>query len=176
MEALPSGVDSDQLNDGAMEEDELQVDRSLRGDFGEDDDFLNISGERSHDLEPTPKRKKPADNPVPQLIDNKRKNLEKQLSAAQRDVQEAKDESQSRREIAQAVKESNAGSIEALKSMTESMSQISQAFCKSFEALAHALQPQALKFSPQHQLLVIMSNVSFICTIVYSLVHIIIQI
>ena len=56
------------------------------------------------------KRRSNAPNSVLALIDNKRKHIERQLSAAQRDkmfIQESKDEKDFRRQLSQSVKESN---------------------------------------------------------------------
>ena len=50
--------------------------------------------------------KRASSNPVPKLIDNKRKHLERQLSASQRDqllINESKEDSQFKKDIAEAI-------------------------------------------------------------------------
>ena len=59
---------------------------------------------------PGPIKRKAYYNPVPKLIDNKRKHMERQLSAAQRDeilMNESKEDAQFKRDIAEAIRQFN---------------------------------------------------------------------
>ena len=63
-------------------------------------------------------------NQIPKLIDEKRKKMERQLSAAQRDklfLQDEKEEKEFRREMCKSIKESNSVFAELLKAMSPSM-------------------------------------------------------
>eukprot|EP00794_Sanderia_malayensis_P002149 gene2149-2445_t len=56
------------------------------------------------------RKRKVMENPAPKLIDNKRRHMERQLSAAQRDqlhLNEAKEDSQFKRDIAKGMRQSN---------------------------------------------------------------------
>ena len=89
------------------------------------------------------KRKAPcAADVVPHLIDNKRKFLEKKLSAAQRDkllMEEAKQEMESRIAIADAMREASAKFNEAIDSISSSMNAMTSTIGKSIEILSHAM-------------------------------------
>ena len=73
---------------------------------------LSLTDEDCEDQNGLPsigKRKK-AENPVPKLIDNKRKHLERQLNASQRDqilINESKEDSEYKKNIAEAIRQSN---------------------------------------------------------------------
>eukprot|EP00794_Sanderia_malayensis_P013119 gene13119-14467_t len=96
---------------------------NVAGGGQQDNIFSNKS---SSDLEePTPKRIK--SSCVPQLVDDKRKHLEKRLSAAQRDnllVKEAKDDAQFKKDLCQAIRESTASFSESIKEISNSMTGI----------------------------------------------------
>jgi hypothetical protein len=81
-------------------------------------------------------QKRPASNPVPHLIDNKRKHMEWQLSAAQRDkllMQESKEEKEFRKDLSNSLKESNNIFAESMKAMSTSMMAFASSLQKSFE-------------------------------------------
>ena len=80
--------------------------------------------------------RKRASNMVPALIDNKRKHMERQLSAAQRDkilLQESKDEREFRKELTKSLKESSAMFAESMKAMSSSMAALASSIQKSFD-------------------------------------------
>ena len=82
---------------------------------------------------------------VPELIDNKRKHLERNLSAAQRDqllMKEAKEDTQFRRDLAEAMRQSTASFSECIKDVSKSMSDLGAGVCRSIEMLSHALMQQ----------------------------------
>ena len=87
-------------------------------------------------------KKKVSSNPVPILIDNKRKHLERQLSASQRDqllINESKEDSQFKRDIAEAIRQSNETFSQAMQQMSMSMLQVAQGFTHSIDVLARAM-------------------------------------
>ena len=94
----------------------------------------------------TRKRQKPEDG-IPKLVDNKRRFLERNLSAAQRDkllVEESKQEMQCRRDLVEAMKTSNDAFSEALKGISNTMQQLGAGICQSVQVLSQALvQPHA---------------------------------
>ena len=83
-------------------------------------------------------------------IDNKRKHLERQLSASQRDqllINESKEDSQFKKDIAEAIRQSNETFAQSMQQMSMSMLQVAQGFTQSIEVLARAMvnkpsQPQ----------------------------------
>ena len=82
---------------------------------------------------------------VPKLIDNKRKHLEKTLSAAQRDQlmkNEMKGDAEFRQDLSQPIKESNATFSDSLKQISQSMADLSKGLCTSMELLSRALSSQ----------------------------------
>lgn len=94
------------------------------------DEELTLENERSDigsGLVPNesivPNGKRPL-NQVPKLIDDKRKKMERQLSAAQRDrlfLQDEKEEKEFRRYLCRSIQESNAVFAESLKAISSSM-------------------------------------------------------
>ncbi|KAJ7386716.1 hypothetical protein OS493_006728 [Desmophyllum pertusum] len=87
-------------------------------------------------------KKRIAPNPVPKLIDNKRKHLERQLSASQRDrllMNESKEDSQFKKDIAEAIRQSNETFAQSMQQMSMSMQQVAQGFTQSFQFLARAM-------------------------------------
>ena len=85
-------------------------------------------------------RKRLASYPVPILIDNKRKHMERQLSAAQRDkllMQESKEEKEFRKDLSNSLKESNNIFAESMKAMSTSMMALASSMQKSFEHIVH---------------------------------------
>ena len=79
---------------------------------------------------------------VPKLIDNKRKHLEKSLSAAQRDqllTKEMKSDAEFRQDLAQAMRESNECFSDFVKEIRKSMSDLSKSLCSSMELFSRYL-------------------------------------
>ena len=83
-------------------------------------------------------------SPFVQFIDNKRKHLERQLSAAKRDqilIDEAREDNKSRKELADTLLQSNQVFAQSMQAVSSSMMTLT----RSFELLSHALmapQPQ----------------------------------
>lgn len=76
---------------------------------------------------------------VPKLIDNKRKQLERRLSAAKRDalfIEESKNDKVFRKELTNAIKESTASMAQTLQGISQSMVHVSTALGKSMELMA----------------------------------------
>ena len=85
-------------------------------------------------------KRKNNDNTVPKLIDEKRRHLEKGLSARQRDqlwLSEAKEDNLLRNEMCDALKESNKMFAEAMATMSASFVQVADSMRKSMEQLAN---------------------------------------
>ena len=73
---------------------------------------------------------------VPRLIDNKRKHLERNLSAAQRDqlfMKEMKNDAEFRKDLLQIVRESNDCFSNSVKEISKSMSDLSKGLCASVD-------------------------------------------
>ena len=86
--------------------------------------------------------KRPAQNAVPKLIDNKRKHLEKTLSAAQRDqilLQEAREDKETRRDLASSMRESSQSFTASMQNISGSLSQLANGITRSIEMLSHAI-------------------------------------
>ena len=105
----------------------------------------------------TPRVNKRNGSAIPKLIDSKRKHLEKNLSASQRDqlfMKEMKNESEFRHEMADAMRESNKSFSESIKEISKSMTELSKGFCNSMEMLSRTIcnlqQPPQGQF-PLHQ-------------------------
>ncbi len=84
-------------------------------------------------------------NCVPQLIDNKRKHLERNLSAAQRDqllVKEAKEDSKFKRDLADVMRESSNKFAESVKAIGQSMTDLGTGISRSIEMLSSAMMMQ----------------------------------
>ena len=88
---------------------------------------------------------------VPRLIDNKRKHLERNLSAAQRDqlcMKEMKNDVEFRKDL-QIVRESNNCFSNSVKEISTSMSDLSKGLCASVELLSRAIASQLQPQFPQ---------------------------
>ena len=81
----------------------------------------------------------PASSSVPKLIDNKRKQLERRLSAAKRDalfIEESKNDKVFRKELTNAIKESTTSMAQALQGISQSMVPVSTVLGKGMELMA----------------------------------------
>lgn len=92
---------------------------------------------------------------MPELIGNKRKHLERQLRASQRDeilLSESKEDSQFKKDIAEAIQQSNMTFAQSMQQMSISMLQIAQGFTYSFEILVRAMvnNPDQLLYQCAH--------------------------
>ena len=75
----------------------------------------------------------PTSSSVPKLIDNKRKQLERRLSAAKRDalfIEESKNDKVFRKELTSAIKESTTSMAQALQGISQSMVHVSTVLVK----------------------------------------------
>ena len=78
---------------------------------------------------------------VPQLIDNKRKSLEKRLSAAQRDqklIEAAKEDTAMRKDMLECFKDSSATTARAMENMSATLKEMSQGTTQAMVLLANA--------------------------------------
>ena len=94
---------------------------------------------------------------VPNLIDDKTKKMERQLSAAQRDklfMQEGKEEKEFRREMAKAFRESNTIFAESIKAISSSMTALASSMQRSVDMSANQSRQRATLPQPA-----VMSNV-----------------
>ena len=90
-------------------------------------------------------KRKGTENPVPKLIDSKRKHMERQLSAAQRDqilINESKEEAQFKKDIAEAIRQSNQTFGQCMQQMSMSILQVAQGLTRSVELMSHAMVRQ----------------------------------
>ena len=164
-EALPFGVQSDDFNHNEMEggrtfsrqnsNDDIQVtDDNIIVDEHESSNFSsgsidmesNIVVERDNiltnndnsansSMQNSERKRKSV---VPQLIDNKRRHLEKNLSSAQRDkllLAESREDSEIRKDLAAAMRDSTASFTSAMENIGRSMNSM----CQSIEMLSRAL-------------------------------------
>ena len=86
-----------------------------------------------------------ATDPIPRLIDNKRKHMERQLSAAQRDqllLKESKEDSQFKKDMADAIIQSDQTFANAMQQMSQSISQVAQGMTQSMQAMSQAFLQQ----------------------------------
>eukprot|EP00112_Aurelia_sp_Birch-Aquarium-sp1_P002610 Seg129.7 transcript_id=Seg129.7/GoldUCD/mRNA.D3Y31 product="hypothetical protein" protein_id=Seg129.7/GoldUCD/D3Y31 len=128
----------DNTYEGSNEEGEIQ------GTFNVSEDSPNSS------VIDTSARKRPVPHSMaPVLIDNKRKHMERQLSAGQRDkllMEEGKEERKFRKELSKSIQESNALFADSLKAMSSSMVALASSMQKSVDFMA-----QSMAFSQQQQ-------------------------
>ena len=92
----------------------------------------------------TSQKRKP-ENIIPKLIDNKRKHMERQLSAAKRDellLKESKEDSQFKKDMAAAIRESNRTFENSMQHMSSSIAQVGQSLTQSMEIMARAFMQQ----------------------------------
>lgn len=106
------------------------------------DDFLSTEESELLDDQDSRTRK----SVIPRLVDNKRKHLEKTLSAAQRDkmlLDKAKEDALFRKDIAKAMKESNKTFSESVEKLSASITAMSDGISRSMERIAQAMCSQA---------------------------------
>ena len=86
------------------------------------------------------------------LVDDKRKHLERRLSAAQRDallMNEAKEDRAERKEFREMLKASNESFVTALNNMSESMGAIGECIARTTTSYQHASSQPAYYNLPQ---------------------------
>ena len=84
----------------------------------------------------------PKKSEVPKLVDNKRKHLERNLSVAQRDrmlFNEAKEDAQFRKDLVEAMRESNIAFNASIENIGNSILQLSQSMSRSMEMFSQAM-------------------------------------
>ncbi|CAB4002587.1 Hypothetical predicted protein [Paramuricea clavata] len=95
-------------------------------------------------------QKRKISNQIPHLIDNKRKHLEKALSAAQRDkllLNEAKEDSTFRKNLAEATRQSTESFAIALKDVSTSIMNVGNGISRSMEMMSQAIMAQVMSNS-----------------------------
>ena len=156
-EPLPYGVNVDSF---ALSEDipggestTLQGTASTSGfakeNFSEESNQDEDDEDELNEIAPNRKRKQSC---IPKLIDNKRKHLEKSLSAAQRDqllIREAKEDAQFRRDLADAMRQSTESFAQSVKDVSKAMTDLGAGVCRSIEMLSRAMQQPGV--SPVNQ-------------------------
>ena len=117
-----------------------------------DHDNENLSETDSEpDKTPSSIQKRKAPDQVPKLIDNKRKHLEKSLSAAQRDkilLDEASEDTKFRKDLSQCMSRSNESFTNAMDGVSSTMVQLGRSICQSVEMLSKAMIAQLQQFQP----------------------------
>ena len=91
------------------------------------------------------------ENPVPKLIDNKRRHMERQLSASQRDqilMNEAKEDTQFKRDIAEAIRHSNETFAASMEQISQSILQVAQGLTRSVEVMGQAMMSSTVGHNP----------------------------
>ena len=153
-EPLSFGVQSAKTTESQIEAELLDYDEQsfLEDETTQDSSLLDVDDDDENNPVTGCSNRKRTLNMVPVLIDNKRKHMERQLSAAQRDkilLQESKDEKEFRGELSKSLKESNALFAESMKAMSGSMAALASAMQKSFE---HSARSSYVPSAPQvHQ-------------------------
>ena len=155
--------DSEKRNEEAVELSEIFSNNNAIESSAEDSDDLlitpnkrkrsSVSTENNENEEQSTSNKR-KESCIPQLIDNKRKNLERNLSAAQRDqllVKEARDDSRFRKDMAEAMRESTKSFTESIQSVSKSMSDLGNGISRSIEMLAQAMLMQTQQPINQNQ-------------------------
>ncbi|XP_046843506.1 uncharacterized protein LOC124437579 [Xenia sp. Carnegie-2017] len=128
-EPLKCGTFTEEVNaTNAKEQDDVIFPTSLSPSESLNDENNDVSLDDCLDLD-SGTRKRKAMAMVPRLIDNKRKHLERQLSAAQRDqllLKEAKEDAQFRKDMTDAIKQSDVTFATAMQQMSQSIAQVAQ--------------------------------------------------
>ena len=130
-EPLSCGTCTDEVNSLDKEQSVLSSD-----DKDDSDDLTGIGDNENIS------RKRKVVNPTPKLIDNKRKHMERQLSSAQRDqllMNEAKEDSKFKRDMAEAMRQSNETFATSMQQMSTSIVQVAQSLSQSVELMSRAL-------------------------------------
>lgn len=150
-EPINTGVDTDTFNClNESGESEFIVENEILGD----DLSVDLSDCATASTSDTNKRK--AEDACVKLIDNKRKHMERNLSAAQRDqilLKESRDEMNFKKEMTEVMKESSRNTSNAITQMTTAIENIGTGLARSIEMLAtvfsHQQQQQNQQWAPQ---------------------------
>jgi hypothetical protein len=153
---LSCGISTDQVNNVTTTPAPSCLPDDANTELGDDDDVLFTSFEDTiHDAldrdttqnnsgQSSNKKRKP-ENPLPKLIDNKRRNMERQLSAAQRDqllLTESKEDAQFKRDITMAIRQSNSTFENSMQQMSSSIIQVAQSLSQSMEIMSRGFMQQ----------------------------------
>lgn len=126
-EPNPTGVDSSQLMSTLMENDEFESYTSL----------IDSSPPQSS-LSEESYSENGSQDVVTKLVDDKRKHLQRNLSASQREslmLKEAREDREVQKQLQESLEASNASMANAMQDISKSMLQISNTIAKSFEFL-----------------------------------------
>ena len=138
MEPLPFGIQSSKENN--THPDEENAIGTTSGTSNQPDQSSE-DGSSSSDQSASWKRPLTS-SPVVHLVNNKRKHTEQQLSSAKGDqilINEAREDNNSRKELADSLLQSNQVFAESIQAVSSSMMSIAQSTSRSFELLTHAL-------------------------------------
>eukprot|EP00794_Sanderia_malayensis_P018489 gene18489-20338_t len=116
---------------------EKVADCKIHSDADEESNNEVEIGEKTESVTPL-MRKRKIENQIPKLIDDKRRHMQKTLSAAQPDqilMNEAKEDTQLRKDLSTSLRQST----EAFAKALEGMMQIGAGLAKSLETVAHAM-------------------------------------
>jgi len=146
---LPTGVDTGSVNSGGSDINDALMDDDDTRDENIDENINNIDEEQADSPDENPvdtQQVVPSlvkTNHVQQLIDNKRKHLERNLSAAQRDsllLKEAKEDRKERKDFMEIMKNSNDTLATALTNLSQSMLNISASIAQSTQLMARTFE------------------------------------
>ena len=108
---------------------------------------LDVPGTMSDVIEAAKVVQKRKINQIPHLIDNKRKHLEKTLSAAQQDkllLNEAREDSTFRKNLVEATRQSTESFSNVLKDVSNSIMQVGNGISRSMEMMSQAIMAQVM--------------------------------
>ena len=145
--SLSFGVDSSNSDSSSKSMDLPDGDLDILNDDIINDEYNNnnSSGDSSSDTSKNTGCKRKLFDAAPKLIDNKRKHLERTLSASQRDqifLKEARDDAKFWQDLAEAMKELTLCFSRAMEGVNSAITQIGETLGKSIEMLSHALLQQ----------------------------------
>ena len=160
IESLSIGISSGQLDDEYQEfsadldvqEDNNNEHIDNNQDESDSDPDVDTGNNSQTSMPANTEKRKVNGSIVPRLINNKRKQLERNLSAAQRDdlfMEEMKNDAEFRKDLLQIVRESNDCFSNSVKEISKSMSDLSKGLCASVELLSRAIASQPQPQFPQ---------------------------
>lgn len=123
-------VEDTETTGGPLEDEEVQsLDSENAGSSASSSELGTSSSNENDSVTHTRKRKV---NCVPKLIDSKRKHLEKELSAAQRDellIKEATEDGLFQKDLAEAMRESTESFSQSIESVSKAMTNLGAGVC-----------------------------------------------
>ncbi len=144
---LPTGIHSSEINEDSSFSEFGESDQNSSNYLQEEDirgSRLDVSTESTPDVNSHKdvSNTGASTSAVPKLIDNKRKHLERRLSAAQRDallLEENKDEKLFRKQLTETLKESTQSMAKALSSISQSMMHVGNAIAQNMQMMAQSM-------------------------------------